>query len=61
MAVTQDELYAALDLELSWSERSLPVHVRTQHEDRFPTQHGQVIQYVNELSVRWRLDFRDKT
>ena len=29
MAVTQDELYATLDLELSWSERALPENVRT--------------------------------
>ena len=31
MALTQDELYMTLDLELSWSERALPENVRTKH------------------------------
>ena len=34
VAVTQDELYATLDLDLSWSETALPERERTKHVDR---------------------------
>ena len=49
MAVTQDELYAALDLELSWSERALPEHVRTKHVHRLPPYHGKFIPQLVEV------------
>src|SRR4051812_50128334 len=49
MAVTQDELYATLDLELSWSERSLPEHVRTRHVHRLHPYHGKFIPQLVEV------------
>ena len=49
MAVTQDELYAALDLELSWSDRALPEHVRTKHVDRLHPYHGKFIPQLVEV------------
>ena len=49
MAVTQDELYAALDLELSWSERALPEHVRTKHVHRLHPYHGKFIPQLVEV------------
>src|SRR3954470_9418398 len=49
MAVTQDELYAALDLELSWSEQALPEHVRTKHVHRLHPYHGKFIPQLVEV------------
>src|SRR3954470_17381837 len=49
MAVTQDELYAALDLELSWSERALPENVRTKHVHRLHPYHGKFIPQLVEV------------
>ena len=49
MAVTQDELYAALDLELSWSERALPEHERTKHVHRLHPYHGKFIPQLVEV------------
>ena len=49
MAVTQDELYATLDLELSWSERALPEHVRTKHVHRLHPYHGKFIPQLVEI------------
>src|SRR3954470_15396571 len=49
MAVTQDELYAALDLELSWSEQALPEHVRTKHVHRLHPYHGKIIPQLVEV------------
>src|SRR3954452_18836789 len=49
MAVTQDELYATLDLELSWSERSLPEPVRTKHVHRLHPYHGKFIPQLVEV------------
>lgn len=49
MAVTQDELYATLDLELSWSERSLPENVRTKHVHRLHPYHGKFIPQLVEV------------
>jgi len=49
MAVTQDELYATLDLELSWSESSLPEHVRTKHVHRLHPYHGKFIPQLVEI------------
>ena len=51
MAVTQEELYAGLDLDLSWSERDLPERVRTKHVHRLHPYLGKFIpQLVEELS-----------
>ena len=49
MAVTQDELYAALDLELSWSESALPERVRTKHVHRLHPYHGKFIPQLVEV------------
>ena len=49
MAVTQDELYAGLDLELSWSERALPEHDRTKHVHRLHPYHGKFIPQLVEV------------
>ena len=43
MAVTQDELYATLDLDLSWSEAELPERARTKHVHRLHPYHGKFI------------------
>ena len=51
MAVTQDELYATLDLELSWSERALPENVRTKHVHRLHPYHGKFIPQLVEAFV----------
>jgi DNA methylase len=49
VAVSQDELYATLDLELSWSERTLPEHVRTKHVHRLHPYHGKFIPQLVEV------------
>jgi DNA methylase len=49
MAVTQDELYAALDLDLSWSERALPERERTKHVHRLHPYHGKFIPQLVEV------------
>jgi len=49
VAVTQDELYATLDLELSWSERALPEHERTKHVHRLHPYHGKFIPQLVEI------------
>lgn len=49
MAATQDELYATLDLELSWSEGALPEHVRTKHVHRLHPYHGKFIPQLVEV------------
>jgi DNA methylase len=49
VAVTQDELYATLDLELSWSERDLPEHRRTKHVHRLHPYHGKFIPQLVEV------------
>ncbi|HEY2543782.1 MAG TPA: DNA methyltransferase [Gaiellaceae bacterium] len=49
MAVTQEELYSSLDLELSWSERALPEHVRTKHVHRLHPYHGKFIPQLVEV------------
>jgi hypothetical protein len=54
VAVTQDELYATLDLELSWSEGALPERVRTKHVHRLHPYHGKFIpQLVEALLDRY--------
>jgi DNA methylase len=49
VAVTQDELYATLDLELSWSERALPERERTKHVHRLHPYHGKFIPQLVEV------------
>ncbi len=49
MAVTQDELYATLDLDLSWSEAALPERVRTKHVHRVHPYHGKFIPQLVEI------------
>lgn len=54
MAVTQDELYATLALELSWSEAELPERERTRHVHRLHPYHGKFIpQLVEALLDRY--------
>src|SRR6476646_9422505 len=51
VAVTQDELYATLDLELSWSERALPENVRTKRVHRLHPYHGKFIPQLVEVLI----------
>src|SRR5262249_54657370 len=54
VAVTQDELYATLDLDLSWSEAELPERTRTKHVHRLHPYHGKFIpQLVEVLLARY--------
>jgi hypothetical protein len=56
VAVTQNELYATLDLDLSWSEAALPERVRTKHVHRLHPYHGKFIpQLVEALLDRYLL------
>ena len=53
MAVTQDSLYAEIDLDLSWSEKQLPERERTKHVHRLHPYLGKFIpQLVEELFRR---------
>ena len=53
MAASQDELYAEIDLDLSWSERELPERERTKHVHRLHPYLGKFIpQLVDELFRR---------
>src|ERR671926_870046 len=53
MAATQEQLYAGIDLELSWSEKELPERVRTKHVHRLHPYLGKYIpQLVEELFRR---------
>jgi DNA methylase len=56
VAVTQDELYAGLDLELSWSERALPERVRTKHVHRLHPYHGKFIPQLVEVLLERYLE-----
>jgi hypothetical protein len=49
VAVTQDELYATLDMDLSWSEATLPERVRTKHVHRLHPYHGKFIPQLVEV------------
>ena len=49
MAVSQDELYATLDLDLSWSEAALPERERTKHVHRLHPYHGKFIPQLVEV------------
>jgi DNA methylase len=53
MSATQEQLYAGLDLDLSWSERDLPERERTKHVHRLHPYLGKYIpQLVDELFRR---------
>jgi DNA methylase len=56
VAVTQDELYATLDLELSWSESALPERVRTKHVHRLHPYHGKFIPQLVEVLLERYLE-----
>jgi hypothetical protein len=49
VAVSQDELYATLDLDLSWSEAELPERARTKHVHRLHPYHGKFIPQLVEI------------
>jgi DNA methylase len=49
VAVSQEELYSGLDLELSWSEHALPEHERTKHVHRLHPYHGKFIPQLVEV------------
>ena len=49
MALTQDALYADIDLELSWSERDLPERERTRHVHRLHPYLGKFIPQLVEV------------
>jgi DNA methylase len=54
VALTQDALYAEIDLELSWSERDLPERERTKHVHRLHPYLGKFIpQLVEALLGRY--------
>src|SRR5213076_1432753 len=54
VAATQDQLYAGIDLELSWSERDLPERERTKHVHRLHPYLGKFIpQLVETLLDRY--------
>jgi hypothetical protein len=54
VAVNQHELYARLDLDLSWSEAALPERERTKHVHRLHPYHGKFIpQLVEALFDRY--------
>jgi len=53
MAITQEEIYAAIDLDLSWSEKDLPERERTKHVHRLHPYLGKYVpQLVEELFRR---------
>ncbi|HUZ83018.1 MAG TPA: DNA methyltransferase [Gaiellaceae bacterium] len=53
MAITQEQIYEGLDLDLSWSERELPERIRTKHVHRLHPYLGKYVpQLVEELFRR---------
>jgi hypothetical protein len=53
VGVTQEQIYAGLDLDLSWSERDLPERQRTKHVHRLHPYLGKYVpQLVEELFRR---------
>ena len=59
MAVTQDELYATLDLDLSWSEAELRERERTKHVHRLHPYHGKFIPQLVEVLLDRYFTSRD--
>jgi hypothetical protein len=60
VAVTQDELYATLDLDLSWSEAELPERERTKHVHRLHPYHGKFIPQLVEVLLDRYLEPGDR-
>jgi hypothetical protein len=56
VAVSQDELYATLDVDLSWSEAQLPERERTKHVHRLHPYHGKFIPQVVEALLERYLE-----
>jgi hypothetical protein len=52
VGATQEELYAGIDLELSWSERELPERERTKHVHRLHPYLGKFIPQLAEVLLR---------
>ncbi len=52
MAATQEQLYAGLDLDLSWSEREMPERQRTKHVHRLHPYLGKYIPQLVEALFR---------
>jgi DNA modification methylase len=52
VALTQDALYADIDLDLSWSERDLPERERTRHVHRLHPYLGKFIPQLVEVLLR---------
>ena len=52
MGATQQQLYAGLDLDLSWSERALPERERTKHVHRLHPYLGKYIPQLGEELFR---------
>src|SRR5579884_1613398 len=52
MSATQEQLYAGLDLDLSWSERTLPERERTKHVHRLHPYLGKFIPQLAEELLR---------
>src|ERR1700709_21521 len=52
MALSQDVLYADLDLDLSWSEADLPERVRTKHVHRLHPYLGKFIPQLVDILLR---------
>ena len=50
--VTQEQIYAGLDLDLSWSERDLPERERTKHVHRLHPYLGKYIPQLVEALLR---------
>jgi DNA modification methylase len=59
VAVSQDKLYATLDLDLSWSEAELPERERTKHVHRLHPYHGKFIPQVVEALLERYLERGD--
>jgi hypothetical protein len=59
VAVSQDELYATLDLDLSWSEAELPERERTKHVHRLHPYHGKFIPQLVEVLLERHLERGD--
>ncbi len=55
MALTQEALYADIDLDLSWSERDLPERVRTKHVHRLHPYLGKFIPQLVEVLLERHL------
>jgi tRNA G10 N-methylase Trm11 len=60
VALTQEALYAGLDLELSWSERDLPERERTKHVHRLHPYLGKFIPQLVEALLKRHVPLRGR-